>query len=521
MKSSALSQFEWLHLIYDTLLYPNADGTFEPRLAADYEIVDPQTVTVTLRGGLKFQDGTPLDGEALKFTLERNRAAENGNFNPALSAVQAVEVAGLTVTIRLARPVAGSFVEVLAGRESMPVSPTAAAKGPDELSQRPVGAGPYQLSSVTIDQLISLKKYPGHWEADQWKLGAIDFVQVAAGPTQVTALRSDAVDVGPVTPADTASLGGDFEVRAVNSDSNFSYVATCKSQPPFDNLDFRKAFAYTIDREQIIDLVQAGEGEPMWMMWPKGTRYYTEALEGSYARDLDRSRAHLTAAGYPDGIDFDLMYQRTGLALAEVLQAQLAEVGIRVTLVATSDIVTDFYTNVATPGAVSAWIRPGLQKVTRAFGPEQRRQCLPVRQPRAERPHGTDRRAGSRLAGDRGPVGSREHDRRRERLVGVRDLAAVHLRVERSAAGRRDQPCRPVARLPDNVDQGGLNAPRYPVERTAPAPWRATISSSEQPSSRRISFVCWPISGAGRPGRVPAALMRNNTAMSRTSPQRG
>ena len=47
----------------------------------------------------------------------------------------------------------------------------------------------------------------------------------------------------------------------------------------------------------------------------------------------------------------------------------MAEAGVKVELVPLTDIVTQFYTNVQTPAAVSLWIRPGLQKVTRAFGP--------------------------------------------------------------------------------------------------------------------------------------------------------
>ena len=65
------------YLIYDTLLRSQVDGTFKPGLAKSATIVDPQTITVELNSGIKFSDGTPLDADAVKYSIERNIASKN------------------------------------------------------------------------------------------------------------------------------------------------------------------------------------------------------------------------------------------------------------------------------------------------------------------------------------------------------------------------------------------------------------------------------------------------------------
>src|SRR5215211_1644981 len=79
-------------LLYDSLLRKQPDGTFAPELAKRATIVDPQTVTVELKPGLEFQDGTPLDAAAVAFTILRNRDAGSIAFPPQIKNVASVDV---------------------------------------------------------------------------------------------------------------------------------------------------------------------------------------------------------------------------------------------------------------------------------------------------------------------------------------------------------------------------------------------------------------------------------------------
>jgi ABC-type transport system substrate-binding protein len=136
--------------IYDSLLRQNADGSYSPGLAKSATVVDPQTIEVELRPNQTFSDGTPVDAEAVKFSIERQKASGNvGSVRAELNEVESITVDSPTkLTINLATPVAGQFFNLLANGETYVVSPTAVQSG-TSLDEKPVGAGPFVLESFS------------------------------------------------------------------------------------------------------------------------------------------------------------------------------------------------------------------------------------------------------------------------------------------------------------------------------------------------------------------------------------
>ena len=127
--------------IYDSLLRQNADGSYSPGLAKSATATDPQTIVVELNPGIKFSDGTPLDSEAVKASIERTIAAHNvGSVRAELNEVDTITVDSPTkFTIKLKTPIAGQFYNLLSQGETFVVSPTAVASG-TSLDEKPVGA---------------------------------------------------------------------------------------------------------------------------------------------------------------------------------------------------------------------------------------------------------------------------------------------------------------------------------------------------------------------------------------------
>ena len=82
IKSRSITDFVQLNLIYDTLLHAQDDGSYKPGLAQSYKVEGDNVVTVTLRPNLKFSDGTPVDANAEKISIDRAIAANNNNFAP-------------------------------------------------------------------------------------------------------------------------------------------------------------------------------------------------------------------------------------------------------------------------------------------------------------------------------------------------------------------------------------------------------------------------------------------------------
>ena len=122
IKSRSVGDFVQMNLIYDTLFHAQDDGTYKPGLALSYEVEGDNTVTFKLRPNLKFSDGSPLDANAVKFSIDRAVAAKNPNLAPEINNVGSVDVIdATTVKITMKTPTIGSFFELLAGRETMPV----------------------------------------------------------------------------------------------------------------------------------------------------------------------------------------------------------------------------------------------------------------------------------------------------------------------------------------------------------------------------------------------------------------
>jgi ABC-type transport system substrate-binding protein len=363
-----------MRLIYDTLVRTGADGEFLPGLAVAWQIVDPHTVDIELREGVHFHDGTPLDAAAVKRTIERNLAARNLNHAPQLRAIASVELRGpLALRIHLSTPTAGAFFELLTGRETMPISPTALDAGID-LDAQPVGAGPYRVVQFVAERVLRLERFEDHWEARDHKLVGIDFVHAPAGPSRINALMSGDIDIADFAAAEVRAIRGRPELASATrpSRSAFMYLGMCKSRPPFDDLRARQALGYAIDREGLNLAVLEGLGELGWMAWPPGSPYFEPELAGSYAHDPERARALLAEAGLAEGFSFQILapaFSPVFLRVAEVIQAQLRAVGVDVHIVPSSNVIKDLV-EVRAPVVAFAWVRPGLQKVTRMFGPD-------------------------------------------------------------------------------------------------------------------------------------------------------
>jgi len=375
IKSRAITDFLQLNLIYDTLLHAQDDGTYKPGLAQSYKVEGDNTVTLTLRPNLKFSDGTPLDAAAVKFSIDRAVAAKNTNFAPEINNVASVDVIDpATVKITMKTPTIGSFFELLAGRETMPVSPTAVQADPAGFTTKPVGAGPMTVTQFTPQQVLSLRKNASYWDAKSWKLGGIDMIQAVAGAPRVNAYRGGQANMVELDASQTEDLKGasGAQVTAASSDANFLYVATCKNKPPFDNLQFRQGVQMAMNRDAINQVLLNGAGEPMVTMWPESSGLYTKSLADANAFNVKKAKKLIQEGGWDSTQTLQIGYTPTSAQLktwGEIFQQQMADVGVKVELVPLTDIVTQFYTNVQTPAAVSLWIRPGLQKVTRAFGP--------------------------------------------------------------------------------------------------------------------------------------------------------
>ena len=367
---------QWMELVFGTLLRRNAEGGIDPWMASDFEIVDPQTVTLTVRDGATFSDGTPYDAAAVKAGLERTLTQSSEATVPSLSVafkdISEITTAGNVVTIKLKTPQAGELVAALADREGVIVSPTQAASAPDQIDVKPIGAGPYTVEEFVTGQKVSLKKNPGFWDSDSWQLGGIEYVAVGDGAGLVNGLLSDTLDMSTGLPStESARLEGapGIELARLANDRSYVFLNLCSGKAPFDDENVRKALQVGIDRENVDTLIYGGNATPALGFWPENNAYYNPAVADIVSTDEEKAKELL--GGKTVDVDFYLApgpeYQR----IAEVLQAQLKDVGFNVKFTTPTDLVSEVITPQKPGALLIPGSRTGVDKYNRVFAPGQ------------------------------------------------------------------------------------------------------------------------------------------------------
>ena len=327
----------------DSVLYSNvfegltrfmSDGSVVPGLAESWEISDDGlTYTFTLREGVTFHDGTAMDAEDVKFTLDRILAEDSVNAQKALyTAISSVEVVDpQTVRLTLSEP-NGNMLFNLAWGDAVIVAPESI----ENIKQTPIGTGPFKFDQWTQGDSIRISAYDGYW-GDKPALTEATFKFISDPTAAFAAVMAEDVDVfsGFPAPENLPQFEADprFQVL-VGSTEGETILSTNNKQPPFDDVRVRQALSHAIDRQAVIDGAMFGYGTPIGTHFAPHHPAYVD-LTGGSAFDPDKARALLAEAGMADGFETTLhlpppSYARRG---GEIIAAQLADVGITAEIV--------------------------------------------------------------------------------------------------------------------------------------------------------------------------------------------
>jgi len=322
----------------DQVLYSNVfegltrfmgDGSVVPGLAESWEISeDGLTYTFLLQDGVTFHDGTTMDAEDVKFSLDRARAEDSTNAQKALFAdIASVDVVDpLTVQITLSQP-NGNLLFNLAWGDAVIVAPESI----DTIKTAPVGTGAFTFTNWVQGDRIDLARNPDYW-GEAPALSAATFKFISDPTAAFAAMMAEDVDAfsGFPAPENLPQFEADprFQVL-VGSTEGETILSINNKQAPFDNPKVRAAVAHAIDRQAIIDGAMFGYGTPIGTHFAPHNPAYVD-LTGTSAHDPEKARALLAEAGLADGFTTTLhlpppSYARRG---GEIIAAQLAEVGI-------------------------------------------------------------------------------------------------------------------------------------------------------------------------------------------------
>lgn len=314
--------------IAESLFTLSPAGELIPVLATGYEISpDGLTLTIKLRTGVKFHDGTPFNAGAVKLNLDRFR--KDATFKFLIDAIGEITVVDdSTLRLQLARPFA-PILRGLAHTFTAILSPTAIAAGKVE----PVGTGPFVFVEWVRGDRAVVARNPHYWGQPAY-LDRVVFRPVLEPGTRVMMLLAGEADLILDVPAD--------DVRVIQADPNcrfvrgpsltVQYLGLNNLRGPFKDPRVRQAINYAINKEEIIKAVLGGYATVAAAPIPPAA--FGHFSVGPYPYDPERAQALLAAAGYPRGFKTTLRFNPGWReTAAELIQAQLRKVGIEVELI--------------------------------------------------------------------------------------------------------------------------------------------------------------------------------------------
>ena len=332
-------------------LYEIDEGLrISPQLAAALPVIADggRTVTIKLRAGVKFNDGTPMDAEAVKFSLDRHRTLKGSNRASELAPVDAVEVVdATTVRLKLKAPFSPLLAQ-LTDRAGMPVSPAAVKKLGDNFGTAPVCVGPWQFAERVPQDRIVVEKSPHYFDPSQAKFDKIIFRIIAEDTVRLANLRSGDIDVmHMVTPTDATAIKreGRFELSSVTGlgydGININlHNKTGKQNPPGDlgtplanDPRVREAFELSIDREALNQVAWDGLYTPGCGPIPPISVFFDKTRRCP-GRDVARAKKLLADAGLASGYSFELSIVNNPRQrrVGEVIQQMAREAGFTISL---------------------------------------------------------------------------------------------------------------------------------------------------------------------------------------------
>ena len=324
--------------VYNALVQPDPNMEFKGDLAESWENPDDLTWLFHLRKGVLFHNGEEFTADDVKFTLERMLDPKTAS--PGVTHIREVDkvevVDRYTVRIVTKAPYA-PLISNLGRYEMCMLNEKAVREAGEDYGRHPVGTGPFMLDVWRPGDRVELKKFDKYFEGMP-KVDRMVFRGIPEEATRVIELESGGVDICIDLPAqDYARIKAEGRFKVYEKPSITSnYYAFNAQATPFQDKRVRQALNYAVDVDALIDAIYFGmavksRGPMTEQIWG-----FDETLpEDPYPYDVEKAKALLVEAGYPNGFKTKLYSstQSQSRATAEQFQAFFAEVGIEAEVV--------------------------------------------------------------------------------------------------------------------------------------------------------------------------------------------
>lgn len=339
--------------MYDSLVFPDPDGSVKPLLAKSWVISeDSLTYTFTLVPGVKFHNGDELTAEDVVFSLQRLKTIGEGyGYLFSTSVKEAKALDKYTVQFTLKQPF-GPFLGALVRLYILDKNQVMANLQPGSYGEfkdygkgwlvtNDAGSGPYKVKEMKTAEYLLMEKFDGYWagwdnkDAPQYvkEIGGTEAVTVrtlmSRGELEITDQWQTSENLASIDQLPNVDVSSLFEGSVLN-------IMLNTKKAPTDDIHFRKALAYCIDYQQIIDKIFPGS-RPSTAIAASTPGYDPDLVP--YSLDLAKAEAELKQSPYYGKLDknpFELAWVSEvpdEEKIALMVQANAAKLGIKVNVV--------------------------------------------------------------------------------------------------------------------------------------------------------------------------------------------
>jgi peptide/nickel transport system substrate-binding protein len=322
--------------VYSTLMALDADAQPYPELAESFEMAaDGLSYTFKLRPGVKFQDGTALTAEDVKFSFDRIRKPDSGySYQSQVATIDSVDVVDPhTVTFKLSQRT-GPFLVYMAFPGSSIVPKKLVESGHD-LNAQPIGSGPFKFVSYQPRSAIKFERNPDYFQAGKPYFDAMEYRIISDVTALTNAVLAGQVNFSNEIPAkDWAKIKSNANlVGQTLEGSRYYWLLANTTKTPLDNPKVRQAIGHALNRKALVLGGFFGNATPIlggvvpeWNWGYAGIDYFKPEGDPKKAKEL------LAEAGHPDGFETSMTIASSFppiMAMAPIIQANLQAVGIK------------------------------------------------------------------------------------------------------------------------------------------------------------------------------------------------
>jgi|ADurb_Total_1113_FD_contig_41_1904221_length_1601_multi_3_in_0_out_0_1 peptide/nickel transport system substrate-binding protein len=316
--------------IFGRLVWLDETGAeIVPAIAESWTYITDTQIEFKLRKDVKFHNGRALVADDIVYCLGIHKDKDYGGtqysyFSPYVDSIEATD--DYTVFLNLKSP----YPAILSIITKMPIF---APETIDTIATKPVGCGPFKFISWDKNQTLKLEAFEDYYEDGVPLYQYLTYNFYAEYNTCLTAFMAGEVDIinwmSPVDVPTIEALGDSYTMAAPAS---CFYFQADMNNPIFSTPGVMKAISLAVDREEMVELILDGHGGATCLPQHPTSPFYPDDID--YKPDLAKAKKLLAEAGYPNGFTCTLLAPLTAIegVMAEVLQAQLARVGITVKL---------------------------------------------------------------------------------------------------------------------------------------------------------------------------------------------